>query len=164
MSKIQITNTCPKCDKVDVDLIPILDGERNDTFKEISELCIACHYQQKCPHNKNLTQTCPECGIDQVVNTVPQNPNNLKWHNDPAHGWLEVPLAKVIEMGVEISEFSYQDDVNAYLEEDSDAPKYLRYTGQMSLMGSYLPTGTIEEINYDDCESNPIRSMARYGG
>jgi len=47
--------------------------------------------------------------------------------SDPGHGWLEVPLAELITLGIAgtISSFSYLS-VNgiAYLEEDCDAPRF----------------------------------------
>ena len=53
---------------------------------------------------------------------------NLAFHNDPNHNWLEVPLNDLTTFGVgdEISSRSYQDEANAYLEEDVDAGVYLR--------------------------------------
>jgi hypothetical protein len=41
---------------------------------------------------------------------------------DPGHGWLKVPIAKLIELNIwkEISDFSYVCGKYAYLEEDSD--------------------------------------------
>ncbi len=53
---------------------------------------------------------------------------NLTFHNDPGHGWLEVPLADLTTLGVadDISSSSYQYETSAYLEEDVDAGVYLR--------------------------------------
>ena len=47
----------------------------------------------------------------------------LTHHNDPGHGWLEVPLSLLLSLGIarDISGYSYTDGVNAYLEEDMDA-------------------------------------------
>jgi hypothetical protein len=48
--------------------------------------------------------------------------------NDPGHGWLEVPTAELITLGIAdtISSCSYQsrDRRMAYLEEDCDAPRF----------------------------------------
>ena len=51
----------------------------------------------------------------------------LTYHSDPGHGWLEVPRDDLTALGIadEISPCSYQDEANAYLEEDVDAGAYL---------------------------------------
>jgi hypothetical protein len=53
--------------------------------------------------------------------------------NDPAHGWLTVPLGEINELGIadKISGHSYID-LNkgvAHLEEDCDAPRFMRAKG-----------------------------------
>lgn len=50
-----------------------------------------------------------------------------RFHDDPGHGWLEVPLADIRELGLEsqISSCSYTDGANVYLEEDGDAPRFI---------------------------------------
>ena len=52
----------------------------------------------------------------------------LIYHTDPGHGWLEVPRNDLTTLGIahDISACSYQDEMNAYLEEDVDAGVYLR--------------------------------------
>ena len=47
---------------------------------------------------------------------------------DPGHGWLEVPLVDIFKAGVEdkISSYSYLSDGVAYLEEDCDAPLFVK--------------------------------------
>lgn len=48
----------------------------------------------------------------------------LKFHEDNGHGWLEVEISKLKEMGIDkkISRYSYMDKAKglAYLEEDMD--------------------------------------------
>ncbi len=46
---------------------------------------------------------------------------------DPSHGWLKVPIKLLHELEIEnqISTYSYMKGDYAYLEEDSDAPKFL---------------------------------------
>ncbi len=46
----------------------------------------------------------------------------LTFHEDPGHGWLEVPHSMIEKLGIssQISSCSYQDARNAYLEEDCD--------------------------------------------
>ncbi len=43
--------------------------------------------------------------------------------SDPGHGWVEVPVAELVEMGVadKITGYSYRKGNMAYLEEDMDA-------------------------------------------
>lgn len=50
---------------------------------------------------------------------------------DPGHGWLKVPLADLNEFGVvhEITRHSYMTATHAYLEEDCDAPTFLKAAG-----------------------------------
>lgn len=50
------------------------------------------------------------------------------FHSDPSHAWLEVPLELMRTLGISdtISSYSYVDEHNAYLEEDCDAPKFMR--------------------------------------
>lgn len=46
------------------------------------------------------------------------------YHQDPSHGWVEVPLEDIKELGLNPSEFSYKDSKNAYLEEDVDRMEF----------------------------------------
>ena len=50
------------------------------------------------------------------------------FYNDPGHGWLKVKRQELVELGIEtqISGYSYQKGDAVYLEEDSDAPKFMR--------------------------------------
>jgi len=50
-------------------------------------------------------------------------------HQDPGHSWLEVPIKNLTALGFELSDFSqfsYQKLGTVYLEEDGDAPKFIR--------------------------------------
>lgn len=49
-----------------------------------------------------------------------------EYHTDPGHGWLKVPMKEIEELGIKISEFSYQDGDFGYLEEDLDAGTFMR--------------------------------------
>ncbi len=82
----------------------------------------------------------------------------LKFHSDPNHGWLEVPLGDLTTLGVagEISSRSYQNDVSAYLEDDVDAGVYLRAAGEA---GWSVTT----KDSYVDGESF-VRRLPVYGG
>ena len=50
------------------------------------------------------------------------------FHSDAGHGWLKVHVTQLIDFAphVEFSNHSYHDDEHFYLEEDCDAPKFLR--------------------------------------
>lgn len=75
---------------------------------------------------------------------------NIKFHTDPGHGWLQVPLNTI--QGLGISPYSYQDGIYAYLEEDSDMGKWLEARGIHD-----FPQG-IKTVYYDSYA--PMRQMA----
>lgn len=83
---------------------------------------------------------------------------DLTFHADPEHGWLEVPLTDLTTLGIqdEISSCSYQDEANAYLEEDLDAGIYLRAAREA---GWTVDTND----NYVDGDSF-VRDLPGYGG
>jgi hypothetical protein len=74
---------------------------------------------------------------------------------DSGHGWLEVPQSEVVASGAKISAYSYYDPVTgmAYLEEDCDAPAFLRATGK-DRKGSSIG---------ETVESSAPRRLPRYG-
>ena len=49
------------------------------------------------------------------------------YHEDPAHGWLEVPAAQVRDLAVKVTTYSYEsrDGLTLYLEEDLDMSRFL---------------------------------------
>ena len=83
---------------------------------------------------------------------------NLTYHNDPGYGWLEVPLSDLttLDMTDKISSCSYQDEANAYLEEDLDVGVYLR---------AARATGWSVDTK-DDYSNNDsfVRRLPPYGG
>ena len=50
------------------------------------------------------------------------------YHQDPAHGWIEVAEIELYRLGIgdEISAYSYKKNGQAFLEEDSDASKFAK--------------------------------------
>jgi len=62
--------------------------------------------------------------------TAGADPLRLEFLADPGHGWLEVDMAHLHELGIaqQITPYSYisRDGFTAYLEEDCDAPRYLQ--------------------------------------
>lgn len=75
---------------------------------------------------------------------------NLRFYNDPGHGWLRVPMQEVINAGVagQISTCSYMSRGGqvAYLEEDCDAPRFLAAIGITHIEAAMA----IPEENLDD--------------
>jgi hypothetical protein len=49
------------------------------------------------------------------------------FYEDPGHGWLEVPMAELEELGIAglITSCSYMDGDKAYLEEDCDLSTFM---------------------------------------
>jgi hypothetical protein len=80
----------------------------------------------------------------------------LTFHCDPSHGWLEVPRADAIALGLadKISPYSYMGGHSLYLEEDCDASLYL----DAAKAAGY--TLNITE-RYTDSDS-PIRNFDQY--
>lgn len=83
---------------------------------------------------------------------------------DPGHGWLEVPKAELAEVGVadKITEYSYINGDKVYLEEDCDAPCFIK---------AYCAKNGITEgqfrkliINFVYRERHAIRSFDYYKG
>jgi hypothetical protein len=53
------------------------------------------------------------------------------FYTDPAHGWIKVPMTDLKEIAGNISSYSYYRSGYAYLEEDSDAQKFLAIAGEV---------------------------------
>jgi len=78
------------------------------------------------------------------------------FYSDPAHGWVKVKLSTLKELGLEnkISSYSYVKDGYAYLEEDSDASKFV---AAMKEKGE-----TVELREHISDKSSKIRSYEPY--
>lgn len=76
--------------------------------------------------------------------------------NDPGHGWLKVPfdLIKKFELQMFISNFSYQNGNDVYLEEDCDAGLFLKALSENNI--EYA----INDIHTD--EPSEVRNMNYY--
>ena len=63
---------------------------------------------------------------------------DLTFHADPGHAWLEVPIDTLKEVDPELqySHYSYRNGANAYLEEDCDAPRFLRLANKHGIIVS----------------------------
>lgn len=81
------------------------------------------------------------------------------FHSDPGHGWLEVNAADAASVGLSpqsFSKYSYQDGATMYLEEDCDAPKFVR------VWERHHGTLAMSDV-YSNCNSF-IRDLNRIGG
>jgi hypothetical protein len=82
-----------------------------------------------------MTSTLTPETIEQIYEllTVSETPNgdthNMEFISDPAHGWLKVPHLAYQLAGAPASPHSYTDGEFCYLEEDSDAPRFLDQVG-----------------------------------
>lgn len=79
----------------------------------------------------------------------------LTFHTDPGHGWLEVPRADLVDLGIvsSVSAFSYQKGTRVYLEEDCDASLYLEAARAAGWRVN------VREQYSDPC---PVRDFPRY--
>lgn len=52
----------------------------------------------------------------------------IKYHQDPGHGWIEVPRTEIdrLNLAGQISSYSYAHHGVVYLEEDCDAALYIK--------------------------------------
>lgn len=80
----------------------------------------------------------------------------LTYHQDPGHGWLEVPREQLeqLQLADRISRYSYQKGASAYLEEDCDAAVF------MSAARAAGWTIRIREVHTN--HDHPIRSFPRF--
>ena len=93
--------------------------------------------------------------------------------SDPAHGWLTVSLAELQDLGIagNISQFSYMSTSKgvAYLEEDCDAPRFIRAKGvdirDREALSQWCDANTIshhhDSPNHQCC-SHPVRNCEQY--
>lgn len=74
---------------------------------------------------------------------------HLMWFSDPGHAWLQVGWDLINDLGwKKISQYSYHDDEYVYLEEDSDAPRFLDFLDSKGLGVAFseLPPDS-EQVN-----------------
>lgn len=74
--------------------------------------------------------------------------------HDSGHGWIKAPLDLVYALGITPSRYSYFDHEHAYLEEDCDAPRFLR-----ALTAHALDHRIRSVYHHGD---SPIRSLRRF--
>ena len=77
------------------------------------------------------------------------------YHQDPSHGWIQVPVSEVVRLGLTPSRYSYRNAESVFLEEDADASQWAkakRDAGeQFTLKDAH--------VNYDSF----IRNLPRFG-
>ena len=76
--------------------------------------------------------------------------------SDPGHAWLTVTIKELIELGIanKISSYSYVKGTIAYLEEDCDAPLFVK-----AYYEKYAELPKWEEVFVED---TPIRNYQHY--
>lgn len=81
----------------------------------------------------------------------------LQKYDDPAHGWVEVPIKLLEALGIErqISTFSYVDGSTAYLEEDCDAERLIRALNALDIT-------VMIDHNLDEENESFIRRLDHY--
>jgi len=95
--------------------------------------CIECPHEDDCERDtpKGILEE-PQA-IEPHVEEAPveealiESKKSYHFYMDPGHGWLKVPLEELEELGIagDISPYSYMRSGYAYLEEDSDAVKFI---------------------------------------
>jgi hypothetical protein len=87
--------------------------------------------------------------------------DTLTYYTDPDYGWLELPTAEALRLGIldSVSRYSYQsnDGATLYLEEDRDA---MLYFDALKARGEANPQ--IREVNEAHGDSF-VRSLPRIG-
>lgn len=83
--------------------------------------------------------------------------------SDSQHGWLAVKRSLINELGLanEISHFSYQKGETVYLEEDSDATKFLKAYA-IKHTGTFENWRELFDITVKRSDRSAIRSYAAY--
>ena len=84
--------------------------------------------------------------------------NSFKHFSDAGHGWVAVPMALIIELGLQnkISQYSYVNGKTVYLEEDGDTAAF--YTAYRAVKGE----NPIIDFRPSVKGTSTIRRYARY--
>lgn len=96
-----------------------------------------------------------------TMETKKYNERNYTFFSDPGHGWLQVPLSELKELGIEneITPYSYEKDGYVYLEEDADLSTYLNAIRKAyNIPSDYKFSGFRD--SYSD--NTPIRNYRSY--
>lgn len=89
-------------------------------------------------------------------------PPAIVFHEDPGHGWLQVPHALLISLKIanKITGYSYKDSNYAYLEEDCDLSTFMR--ALRIEPGSELQKEFWRHCPQEFKENTPIRNKRHY--
>lgn len=81
--------------------------------------------------------------------------HTFTYHQDPGHGWLQVPKRMLSDWGIshDISSYSYTDGEHVYLEEDCDMSRFLQEADKR---------GVTVHIKAEYQDNAPIRNMPCY--
>lgn len=81
----------------------------------------------------------------------------IEFYTDDGHGWLRVDKGMLSKLGIaeRISEYSYMNGSNVYLEEDVDAGIYIKAYEETH------PDVKLDVVSYHETDSF-IRRLARY--
>ena len=75
---------------------------------------------------------------------------SYRYHQDPSHGWIEVPFQELVELHLapKMTDYSFFDIENrvAYLEEDLDAARFLTRRKLVDGQAPYL-----ERVYHEHC-------------
>lgn len=91
--------------------------------------------------------------LQKIVNKIRRKRIIINYHQDAAHGWFEIPIETLHELGIirDITYYSYRSDDTAYLEEDVDAT---------ILTNALRKAGISYDLRYiDDGELSSIRDL-----
>ena len=114
---------------------------------------------QTAPAVKELTRQ----DIERIIySNGGGSPATIIFHEDPGHGWLQVPhsLLKSLKIDKKISRYSYRDTHNAYLEEDCDLSTFMAAIGIKAGSQANRDFWSICEQVFK--EDTPIRNKKHY--
>lgn len=114
---------------------------------------------QTAPAVKELTRQ----DIERIIySNGGGSPATIVFHEDPGHGWLQVPhsLLRSLKIDKKITGYSYRDAYNAYLEEDQDLSTFLNAIGIQAGSQANKDFWSICEQVYK--ENTPIRNKKHY--
>ena len=101
-------------------------------------------------------------GVDWHAEDSLPYPNRFWFHMDSGHAWLCVPRELVKAVNFKPSTYSYKKNGYFYLEEDSDAPKFIKLIGRLENRAIIThDKREIPVIDIDDGVDSPIRNYAR---
>lgn len=105
--------------------------------------------------NKSTVQQAKE--LLETMQGISKISNKYLMVVDPGHAWLKVPTKDIKILGIQksISEFSYMSERYVYLEEDVDAPMYIK---------RYITATTRKpELTYNNMNRlSSVRKLAKY--